>query len=303
MPFGLTNAPATKDENETHLGLILELFKKEKLYVKFSKCEFLLQEVQFPGHVINGDGIHVDPRYYRRLIENFYKIAKPLTILTQKNKTYDLGKEQEDAFQILKDKLCNTPVLALPDGLEDFIVNCDVSGLGPGCALMQRGTVIAYASRQLKIHVKNYTTHDLEFVAVKELNMRQCRWIELFSDYDCEIRYHPGKANVKEAFEAVNAPTEMLRGLDKQMERKSDEEWYYPYRIWVPLTVDVRNLIMDEAHKLKYSVHPRAYKMYYDLGDMYLWPRMKKDIAMYVSKCLTCSNIKAEHQRPFGLLK
>ncbi|GJU57775.1 putative reverse transcriptase domain-containing protein [Tanacetum coccineum] len=206
----------------------------------------------FLRHVINGNRIHVDPSkievvknwkaprtstevhsflglagYYRRFIENFSKIAKSLTILTQKCKTFDWGEEQELAFQTLKDKLCNAPVLALPDRPEDFVVYCDASGIGLGCVLMQRGKVIAYASRQLKIHEKNYTTHDLELGAVvfalkiwrhylygtksviytdhkslqhifsqKELNMRQRRWIELFSDYDCEIRYHPGKANV-----------------------------------------------------------------------------------------------------------
>ncbi|GJS54759.1 retrovirus-related pol polyprotein from transposon 17.6 [Tanacetum coccineum] len=94
------------------------------------------------------------------------RIAKPLTILTQKSKTYDWGEEQENAFRTLKDKLCNAPVLALPDGLEDFVVYYDASGLGLGCVLMQRGKVIVYASRQLKIHEKNYTTHDLELGAV-----------------------------------------------------------------------------------------------------------------------------------------
>ncbi|GJX16615.1 putative nucleotidyltransferase, ribonuclease H [Tanacetum coccineum] len=242
----------TQEEHVEHLRLVLELLKKEKLYAKFSKCEFWLREVQFLGHVINGNGIHIDPSkieavknwkvlrtstevrlflglagYYRRLIENFSKIAKSLTILTQKSKTFDWGEKQELAFQNLKDKLCNALVLVLPDGPEDFVVYCDASGIGLGCVLMQRGKVVAYASRQLKIHKKNYTTHDLELGAVvfalkiwrhylygtksvictdhkslqhifsqKELNMRQHRWIELFSDYDCEIRYHPGKANV-----------------------------------------------------------------------------------------------------------
>ncbi|GKE22305.1 putative reverse transcriptase domain-containing protein, partial [Tanacetum coccineum] len=159
MPFGLTNAPATREEHEVHLGLILELLKEEKLYAKFSKCEFWLREVQFLGHVINGDGIHVDP-------SKIEAIAKPLTVLTQKSKTYDWGEEQENSFQTLKDKLCNAPVLALPDGPEDFVVYCDASGLGLGCVLMQRGKVIAYASRQLKIHEKNYTIHDLELGVV-----------------------------------------------------------------------------------------------------------------------------------------
>ncbi|GJU29664.1 putative reverse transcriptase domain-containing protein [Tanacetum coccineum] len=153
MPFGLTNAPAvfmdlmnrvcrpyldkfvivfiddiliyskTQEEHVEHLRLVLELLKKEKLYAKFSKCEFWLREVQFLRHVINGLA-----GYYRRFIENFSKIAKSLTILTQKCKTFDWGEEQELAFQTLKDKLCNAPVLALPDGPKDFVVYCDVSG-------------------------------------------------------------------------------------------------------------------------------------------------------------------------------
>ncbi|GKC44894.1 hypothetical protein Tco_1062616 [Tanacetum coccineum] len=359
MPFGLTNAPTifmdlmnrvcrpyldkfvivfiddiliyskTREEHVEHLRLVLELLKKEKLYAKFSKCEFWLREVQFLGHVINGNGIHVDPSkieavknwkaprtptkvrsflglagYYRRFIENFSKIAKSLTILTQKCKTFDWGEEQELAFQTLKDKLCNAPILALPDGPEDFVVYCDASRIGLGCVLMQRGKVIAYASRQLKIHENNYTTHDLELGAVvfalktwrhylygtksviytdhkslqhifsqKELNMRQCRWIELFSDYDCEIRYHPGKANV----------------VADTLSRKEKGE--------------VRTLIMDEAQKSKYSIHLGADKMYYDLRDMYCWPGMKKVIVEYVSKCLTCLKVKAEHQSLSGLLQ
>ncbi|GJY13657.1 putative reverse transcriptase domain-containing protein [Tanacetum coccineum] len=334
----------TREEHVEHLRLVLELLKREKLYAKFSKCEFWLREVQFLGHVINGLA-----GYYRRFIENFSKIAKSLTILTQKCKTFDWGEEQELAFQTLKDKLCNAPVLALPDGPEDFVVYCDASGLGLGCVLMQRGKVIAYASRQLKIHEKNYTTHDLELGAVvfalkiwrhylygtksviytdhkslqhifskKELNMRQRRWIELFSDYDCEIRYHPGKANVvadalsrKERVKpkrvrAMNMTLQSSikdRILAAQKEAVDESAGLQKDRIWVPLKGDVRTLIMDEAHKSKYSVHPGADKMYYDLRDRYWWSGMKKDIAMYVSKCLTCLKVKAEHQRPSGLLQ
>ncbi|GKB12360.1 putative reverse transcriptase domain-containing protein [Tanacetum coccineum] len=146
----------SEEEHVVHLKTILDLLKKEKLYAKFSKCEFWLQEVQFLGYVVNRDGIHVDPS----------KIAKPLTLLTQKNKTYVWGDEQDEAFRILKEKLCNAPVLALPDGPDDFVVYCDASKQGFGCVLMQRGKVIAYASRQLKTHEKNYTTHDLELGAV-----------------------------------------------------------------------------------------------------------------------------------------
>ncbi|GJT73920.1 putative reverse transcriptase domain-containing protein [Tanacetum coccineum] len=146
---------------------------------------------QLQGHVVNDDCIHVDPSkvesvknwktpkssteirsflglagYYRRFIENFSKIAKPLTLLTQKNKTYVWGDKKDEAFHILKEKLCNAPVLALPDGPDDFVVYCYASKQGFGCVLMQQGKVIAYASRQLKTHEKNYTTHNLELGAV-----------------------------------------------------------------------------------------------------------------------------------------
>ncbi|GJT34252.1 putative reverse transcriptase domain-containing protein [Tanacetum coccineum] len=352
------------------------------------------KEVHFLGHVVNQSGIHVDPckieavknwkahttlseirsffrlaGYYLRFIVNFSKIAKPLTSLTQKNQKYVWGVEQEEDFQTLKNNLCDAPVLSLPDGVEDFIVYCDASNQGLGCVLMQKNKVIAYASSQLKIHEKNYTTHDLELGAVvfalktwrhylygtksviytdhkslqhifdqKELNMHQRRWIKLFSDYECEIRYHLGKANVVadalsrkervkpkrvramamtiqsgvkgmilaaqgEAFNQENVLAERLHGLDQQMERKGDGSLYFMDRIWVPLVGGVRTVIMDEAHKSRYSVHHGADKMYYDLRDIYWWPGIKRDIATYVSECLTCAKVKDEHQRPSGLLQ
>ncbi|GJS73420.1 putative reverse transcriptase domain-containing protein [Tanacetum coccineum] len=232
MPFGLTNAPAVfmdlmnrvckpyldkfiivfiddiliysrnKEEHANHLRIILELLKKEKLYAKFSKCDFWIHIVQFLGHLIDSQGLHVDPaKIEARFIKDFSKIAKSLTELTQKNKKYIWGKDQESAFQLLKQKLCEAPILALPEGNDDFVVYYDASHQGLGAVLMQREKVIAYASRQLKPNEENYTTYDLELGAVhildqKELNMRQRRWLELLADYDCEIRYHPGKANV-----------------------------------------------------------------------------------------------------------
>nr|GEW30600.1 hypothetical protein [Tanacetum cinerariifolium] len=178
---------------------------------------------------------------------------------------------RENVFQTLKDKLCNEPVIAPPDGLEDFVVYCDASELGLGCVLTQRGKMIAYASRQLKIHEKNYTIHDLEL----ELNMRQRHWIELFSDYYCEIRYHPGKANSVEDMiladqkKASGESARLQKGLDEMIELRNDGALCYLDRIWVPLKGDVRTQIIDEAHKSKYVVHPGADKMYYDLKDMH----------------------------------
>ncbi|GKA28042.1 putative nucleotidyltransferase, ribonuclease H, partial [Tanacetum coccineum] len=312
MPFGLTNAPAvfmdlmnrvckpyldkfvivfiddiliyskTKEDHEVHLRLVLELLRKEKLYAKFSKCEFWLQ-VHFLGHVVNQSGIHVDP-------SKIEAIAKPLTSLNQKNQKYVWGVEQEEAFQTLKNNLYDVPILSHLDGVEYFVVYCDALNQGLGCVLMQRNK--------------------------KELNMRQRRWIKLFSDYECEIRYHSGKANVVadalsrkervkpkrvramamtiqsgvkgmilaaqgEAFNQENVLAKRLHGLDQQMERKGDGSLYFMDRIWVPLVGGVRTVIMDEAHK----------------------SRMKRDIATYVSECLTCAKVKAKHQMPSSLLQ
>ncbi|GKD76149.1 putative reverse transcriptase domain-containing protein [Tanacetum coccineum] len=180
-----------KQEHEEHLKLILELLKKDELYAKFSKCGFWIPKVQFLSYVIDSQGIHVDPAkiesvkdwaspkspmeirqflglagYYRRFIEGFLKIAKPMTKLTQKKVKFEWGDKQEAAFQLLKQKLCSAPILALPEGSEDFIVYCDASIKGLGAMLMQREKVISYALRQLKIHEKNYTTHDLELGAI-----------------------------------------------------------------------------------------------------------------------------------------
>nr|GEW04388.1 putative reverse transcriptase domain-containing protein [Tanacetum cinerariifolium] len=161
-----------EEEHGRHLKIILELLKKERLYAKFSKCYFWLDLVQFFGHVIDRSGVHLDPAkikatkswvapttptevrqflglagYYRRFIEGFSLISKPLTKLTQKNKKYEWGKEEKEAFQTLKQKFCNAPILVLPEGIEDFVAYCDASLKGYGVVLMQRDKVIAYASR------------------------------------------------------------------------------------------------------------------------------------------------------------
>ncbi|GKE09395.1 putative reverse transcriptase domain-containing protein [Tanacetum coccineum] len=184
-------------KNDGSMRMCIDYMEQNKLTIKnrypLPRIDDLfdqLQEVQFLGHVVNRDSIYVDPSkvesvknwkipessteirsflglagYYRRFIKNFSKIAKPLTLLTQKNKTYVWGNEQDEAFRILKQKLCNAPVLALPDRPDDFVAYCDASKQGFGCVLMQRGKVTAYASRQLRKHEKNYTTHDLELGA------------------------------------------------------------------------------------------------------------------------------------------
>ncbi|XP_071687339.1 uncharacterized protein [Rutidosis leptorrhynchoides] len=317
----------------------------------------------FLGHVICQEGIKVDPSkieavmkwnapktlteiksflglagYYRRFIKDFSKIAGPLTKLTRKDVSFQWGDEQEKAFQTLKQLLCQAPILALPKGTDDFMVYCDASYVGLDCVLMQREKLIAYASRQLKTHEKNYPVHDLEMAAVvfalklwrhylygthcvictdhkslqyifsqKELNMRQRRWQELIKEYDCEIRYHPGKENVvadalsqkgsidNVKFMRIEIVSDLIERLKMtQLEALRDEHLKsellvkrkkdliddsrglktFNNRIWVPLLGELRELIMNE-----------------------------KDIAHFVEKCHICAQVKAEHQNPYRSLR
>src|SRR6185369_2682092 len=239
-------------EHEQHLRVVLEKLRMHRLYAKFSKCEFWLEKVAFLGHILTAEGVAVDPEkieavsnwqqptnvseirsflglagYYRRFIEGFSKIARPMTELLKKEKKFTWTESCERSFQKLKRKLTTAPVLTLPDIHRDFVIYCDASRQGLGCVLMQDGKVVAYASRQLRTHEQNYPTHDLELAAVvhalkiwrhylignkceiftdhkslkyiftqPDLNLRQRRWLELVKDYNLEIHYHPGKANV-----------------------------------------------------------------------------------------------------------
>nr|GEZ62409.1 putative reverse transcriptase domain-containing protein [Tanacetum cinerariifolium] len=358
-------------EHKEHLKAILELLKKEELYAKFSKCEFWISKVQFLDYVIDSQGIHVDstkiesikdwasPKspteirqflglvgYYQRFIEGFLKITKPMTKLTQKKVKFEWGDKQEAAFQLLKQKLCSAPILALPEGSEDFIVYYDASIKGLGVVLMQREKRhYLYGTKYTVFTDHKSLQHILD---QKELNMRQHRWLELLSDYDCEIRYHPGKANVvvdalsrkeqeplrvralvmtisldlpkqilnahTEARKPENIKNEDVGGMlfenaknpeaigEQKLEPRADGTQCLNGRSWLPYYGDLRTVIMHESHKSKYSVHPGSDKMYQDMKKLYWWPNMKADIATYVSKCLTCAKVKAEHQRPSGLL-
>ncbi|GJR62461.1 reverse transcriptase domain-containing protein [Tanacetum coccineum] len=380
MPFGLTNAPAVfmhlmnrvckpyldkfvivfiddiliyskrEEEHAEHLKSILELLKEEKLYAKFSKCEFWLSKVQFFSHVIDSEGIHMDPSkiesikdwaspktstkirqflglvgYYRRFIKGFSKIAKPMAKLTQKNVKFDWSKKAEDSFQLLKQKLCSAPILGLPKDSENFVVYCDASRKGLGAVLMEREKVIAYASHQLKIHEKNYTTHDLELEAmVFALKMwrhylygTKC---VVFTDHKSLQHILDQKTNVvanvvanalsrKERIKplrvrslvltiGLNLPVQILNaqvevrkgenygiedlcGMIKKLEPRVDGTLCLSGRSWIPCRGNLRELIMNESHKSKYSVHPGSDKMYQDLKKLYWWPNMKAEIATY----------------------
>lgn len=242
----------TKEEHDQHLRTVFQTLRDNQLYAKFSKCEFWLEEVSFLGHIISASGIMVDPKkveaimdwkppkspteirsflglagYYRKFVQGFSIIAAPMTRLLQKKVKFEWTEKCQESFDKLKAMLTEAPVLVQPLPGKDYVIFSDASLNGLGCVLMQEGKVIAYASRQLKIHEKNYPTHDLELAAIvfalkiwrhylygekcyiytdhkslkylptqRELNLRQRRWMEFIKDYDCVIDYHPGKANV-----------------------------------------------------------------------------------------------------------
>ncbi|GJS93309.1 putative reverse transcriptase domain-containing protein, partial [Tanacetum coccineum] len=318
MPFGLTNAPADKKEHEEHLKAILELLKKEKLYAKFSKCEFWIPKVQFLGHVIDSRGIHVDPAKIES-IKDYHSLRPP------------------DGDHTI---FSCTQYLALPEGNEDFVVYCNASHKVGAVLMPKIWRHYLYGTKSTAFTDHKSLQHILD---QKELNMRQRRWLELLSDYDCDIRYHPGKANVVadalsrkerieplrvralvmtigldlpkqileaqiEALKPENLENEDVGGMirkdipKEKLEPRADGTLCLNGRSWLPCYGDLRSVIMHESHKSKYSIHPGSEKMYQDMKKLYWWPNMKADIATYVSKCLTCARVKAEHQRPSGLL-
>ncbi|KAJ9672728.1 hypothetical protein PVL29_026082 [Vitis rotundifolia] len=408
------------EEHKQHLVTTLRTLRRHQLYGKLDKSEFWLTEVNFLGHVVSEAGIAVDHSkveavqewqrptnvfeirsflglagYYRRFVEDFSRIAAPMTRLTRKGVKFDWNEECENAFQELKRKLTTAPVLTAPISGELFTIYCDASTVGLGCVLMQQGKVVAYASRQLKQHERNYPTHDLELAAVvfalktwrhylygekfevysdhkslkyiftqKDLNSRQRRWMETLEDYDFALHYHPGKANVVadalsrksvgqlsslelrelemhvviEDFElclgleghgpclySISARPMVIQRIvkaqvhDEFLEKvkaqlvagEIDENWSmyedgsvrFKGRLCVPKDVELRNELLADAHRAKYTIHPGNTKMYQDLKRQFWWSGMKRDIAQFVANCQICQQVKAEHQRPAGLLQ
>ncbi|GJZ31316.1 putative reverse transcriptase domain-containing protein [Tanacetum coccineum] len=335
MPFGLTNAPAifmdlmnrvcrpmldnsvivfiddilvyskSKEEHEIHLREILETLRKERFFLGLAG-------------------------YYRRFIQDFSKIASSLTKLTKKSTPFEWGEEQEEAFVTLRRKLYETSILVLPNGTEDMVVHCDASYVGLGCVLMQRG------KRHYLYGVKFiiYTDHrSLQyFLEKKDPNMRQRKWLDLLKDYDYEIRYRPGKANVvadalsrkeREKVKRIHSLRMIITYdlFDKikmaQVEALKEENWkseritsYIPHleddsrgvktrqgRIYILFRSHVKDLLLEEALKSKYSIHPGATKMSLDMKKNYWWLGMKRDCVKYVEKCLTCLKVKATQDR------
>ena len=317
--------------------------------------------------------------YYRRFVRGFSIIASPLTKLLRKGIKFEWTDKCQSSFERSKGMLVEAPVLTQPTSRKEYTLYSDASGIGLGCVLMQDGKVVAYASRQLKLHEQNYPTHDLELAIVvfalkiwphylygekciiftdhksmkylltqKDLNLRQRRSLELFKDYDYIIDYHPEKANVvADALSRKMISALSLKDCDwrfdydgallaqlrvildlKQMivnAQKDDTKLQemvqlvstggktnyaidesrgllYKSRLCVPNDMDLRKKILYESHNTVFTMHPGGNKMYQDMKQYYWWRGMENDIFEYVSKCLTCQQVKAEYQVLSSLL-
>ncbi|KAG2383927.1 uncharacterized protein HKW66_Vig0153100 [Vigna angularis] len=344
----------TQAEHEEHLRAVLSVLREKELYAKLSKCEFWMKEVQFLGHVVSAEGISVDPSkvravldwksprsvtevrsfvglagYYRRFIEGFAKIVAPLTQLTRKDQPFAWTDLCEERFQELKVKLTSAPVLIIPDTSKPFEVYCDASHQGLGCVLMQERRAVAYASRQLKVHERNYPTHDLELAAVV-FALKIWRHYLYGSTFQFELLYHPGKANVVAdalSRKAVHVSVMMVkelslvesfRDLRLQFELEPNSIKFCNLRISSNVYDRIRmkqrededlvkilsTLSSDQAKEFNTGTDDLL--RYMDRTCVPNDGELKRIIleeAHHSPSCLTCQRAKAEHQRPGGLLQ
>ncbi|XP_071927217.1 uncharacterized protein [Coffea arabica] len=306
----------TREEHAKHLEVVLQILREHKLYAKFSKCEFWLTEISFLGHRVSEDGIAVDPvkveavmnwkqpetptevrsflglaGYYRRFIQDFSKIAGPMTELTKKGAKFVWTPKCESSFQELKKRLTSAPVLVLPDGGEGYAVYSDASREGLGCVLMQMGkaNVVADAlSRKAQIAGLMVKEWDM----LKEIsgwNPRLEKLKVLFGNLSLKS---PLLERIKEAQKTNPMIRKNLEKVQKgeTLDFKLGPEGVLRFRdrIVIPANEELRKRILEESHRSKYTIHPGVTKMYHDVKGLYWWEGLKKDVAAFVQRCLIC---------------
>ncbi|KAA3486320.1 Transposon Ty3-I Gag-Pol polyprotein [Gossypium australe] len=329
----------SEEEHDTHLRVVLQVLREKKLYAKFSKCEFWLSEVAFLGNVVSAEGIRVDPRkieavldwkppksvaeirnflglagYYRRFVEGFSSIVAPLTVLLRKKVPFVWTDKQQESFEKLKKVL--TEALLRPHEVNYLTHDLELAAVVFALKLWRH---YLYGEKSVI-----YTDHkSLKYLLTqKELNLRQRRWVELLKDYDCSIEYHPGKTNV--VADALSQKVVLdLRAMFTHLslyddgsllaELQSGGEGDYSVngsgvlcfrgRVCMPRDEELRQRILWELHSSPYAMHPGGSKLYRDLRDQFWGPGLKREVAEFIGKYLTCQQVKAEHQVPSGLLQ
>ncbi|GJU69684.1 putative reverse transcriptase domain-containing protein [Tanacetum coccineum] len=282
----------SEEEHEQHLRIVLEILRQKKLYAKFSKCEFWLQQVAFLGHIVSADGIIMDPSkveatpltklrdlltvpevrsflglagYYRRFVEGFSRLALPLTQLMRKGEKFVWTDERQESFEELKRRLVSAPILTLPSG-----------------------------SEVVQIY-RNYPTADLELAAVVFC-------IEDLGDTICRFLHDLERLDVELCVRGSGGYWASMR-IESNLMLQIKEAQRMTYRLCVPNDQALREKVMTEAHSSPFTIHPGSTKMYRDLKQYFWWNGMKQDVATFVSKCMTCQQVKIEHQRASGLLQ
>ncbi|XP_071928130.1 uncharacterized protein [Coffea arabica] len=306
----------TQEEHVKHLEIVLQILREHKLYAKFSKCEFWLEEISFLGHKVSKDGIAVDPAkveavmnwkrpetpteirsflglagYYRRFIKDFSKISGPMTELTKKGNKFIWTPKCESSFQELKRRLTSAPVLVLPDGVEGYAVYSDASGEAD--ALSRKAQIAG-------LMVKEWDMLE----EISSWNPRLEKSKILFGNLSLKS---PLIEHIKEAQKSDPVIQKNLEKVQKgeilDFKLGSEGVLRFRDRIVIPADEEIRKEILEESHRSKYTIHPGVTKMYHDVKSLYWWEGLKKDVAEYVQKCLTCQQVKAEHQKPSGLLQ
>ncbi|GJU49344.1 putative nucleotidyltransferase, ribonuclease H [Tanacetum coccineum] len=334
-PYAVSGFTIIDDDDMTKYDVLAMRFCK-----KYASCQRIMTKFALGDNCLKVDPVKIEavmnwqaPKsvgeiqsfldlagYYRRFIQDFSKIASSLTKLTKNNTLFMWGEEQEKSFVTLRKKLCEAPILVLPEGTEDMVIYSDASYSDLECVLMQQDKVIAYASRQLKKHEENYPTRDLKFTAVvvrltlelypgkanvvvdalsrkEREKVTRIRLLRMIVTYGLFYRI---KAAQVETLKEENCKSECIPSYIPHLEDDSRGIKTRQWRTCITFRSNVKELLLEEEHKSKCSINPRATKMYLDLKKNYWCPGMKRDCVKCVEKFLTCLKVKAEHQKSYG---